>query len=197
MTLIGEIVRLQIQVASLKVGPRQRRRYDLGGLRSVPSLVVDDGGVWGVMADGDRLMDLHHRDHPRSKYRTDDGNGVSFGFTSHYAAMRDRFGGHLADGAAAENVVVASDRPWRLEELIGGLAVERAAGERVGFGRVAVATPCVEFARFALRFPDKARPDRTVSEALIFLSGGMRGFYATVEGGEARLAIGDRVYAGV
>lgn len=195
MTLIGEIVRLQVQTESLKVGPRTRRRYDLGGLRAVPALAIDDGGVWGITEDGERVMDVHHRDHPASKYRAADGNGLSLGFTAHYAAMRARFGAHLTDGAAAENIIVASDRAWRADDLGDDLVIATAAGN-IHLCRVNAATPCVEFARFALDFPDEARPDRTVSEAVLFLDGGMRGFYATIKGGEARVAVGDQVSIG-
>lgn len=193
MGVIGEIVRLQVQAASLKVGQPPRRRYDLGGLRSVPTIEIDDGGVWGLLANGERVMDVHHRDHPAAKHRPADGNGISLGFTSHYAAMRERFGGHLGDGQAAENVLVATDRPWSAAELAGGVAIVTAGGERVRLGRIAVATPCVEFARFALRFPDDARPDRTVSEALVVLDAGMRGYYAMLDGSPARVRVGDRV----
>jgi hypothetical protein len=52
----------------------------------------------------------------------------------------------------------------------------------------------VEFSRFALRFPEEARPDATVTEALRFLSDGMRGYYARYHGPEARITAGDLVY---
>jgi hypothetical protein len=45
-----------------------------------------------------------------------------------------------------------------------------------------------------LRFPDGARPDATVTEALRFLDAGMRGFYATYTGEPAVVEIGARVF---
>jgi hypothetical protein len=59
---------------------------------------------------------------------------------------------------------------------------------------VIVAAPCVEFARYALKFPDGARPDATVTEALRFLDAGMRGFYATYGGEPAVVEVGTRVF---
>jgi hypothetical protein len=43
--------------------------------------------------------------------------------------------------------------------------------------------------------PD-ARTDRTVAEALGFLDGGMRGYYASYRGDPVTIRPGDRVYRG-
>jgi len=193
MSLIGEIARLQVQVGSLKVGDPPRRRYDLAGLRSVPALRIEPGGVFGLLPSDEWAMDVHHRDHPAAKHRPEDGNGLSLGFTSHYRAMRARFGDHLADGDAAENILVATDQPWSEADLAAGLEIVTGSGERVRLERIVVATPCVEFTRFALRFPDEARPDRRVTEAVGFLDGGMRGYYATPAAAGAELRVGDQV----
>jgi hypothetical protein len=193
---IGEIVRLQVQAASLKVGQAPRRRYDPSPLRVVPALTLDHGGVWGWTEAGEAVPDVHHRDHPASKQR-DGLNGVSIGFTGHYAAMRARFGGHLADGIAGENILVESNRVLGEDDLGGELVVVTGEGERVHLGAVLVAAPCVEFARYALRFPEDARPDPTVTEALRFLDDGMRGYYASYRGPEVRIRVGDRVFVPV
>ena len=119
-------------------------------------------------------------------------NGISLGFTTHYLAMRQRFGQHLCDGIAGENILIEVDRQFPLEDLAGGVVVEGASGRRLELRPVIVAAPCVEFARYALRFPDDNRPDATVTEALRFLDAGLRGFYATYTGEPAvsRLALG-------
>jgi hypothetical protein len=57
-----------------------------------------------------------------------------------------------------------------------------------------VAAPCVEFARYALKFPEGARPDASVTEALRFLGAGMRGFYTTYTGEPAVVEVGARVF---
>lgn len=193
MKPLGEIVRLQVQQSSLKVGERPLRRYDPASLLAVAALTLDEGGVTGWTVDGERVADVHHRDHPASKHR-DGTNGVSVGFTGHYAALRDRFGAHLTDGLAGENILVASDRRWVVDDLRDGLVIAAAGGARLHLERVIVADPCVEFTRYALCYPESARTDRAVTEGLIFLGAGLRGFYAAYRGVPARIAVGDRVY---
>ena len=192
MELIGAIVRLQVQPVSLKVGPPRQRRYDPSPLRAVPALRLEPGGVVGVDERGGAVDDVHHADHPASKNRAG-SNGVSVGFTAHYGAMRARFGPHLADGLAGENILVAAERLFAEEDLAAGIVIEMAGGYRLRLDRVVVAAPCVEFARFALRFADDARPDRRVTDAVGFLDGGIRGFYATAPD-EALVRVGDRVF---
>ena len=189
---IGQILRLQVQRASLKVGQAPRRRYDPTPLCAVSRLTLEDGGVVGWSERDERLDDVHHSSHPASKHRGD--NGVSLCFTAHYDAMRERFGAHLADGLAAENILVRTDQLYGEDDLTAGLLIETADGERVRLGDVTVATPCVEFARFSLRFPEDARPDRTVADALAFLNDGMRGYYASYRGAPTPIRVGDRVW---
>lgn len=192
MRLLGEIVRLQVQTSSLKMAGPRFRAYDPAPIRAVPGLALDDGGATGLGDPGEAIADVHHRDHPATKYRGD--NALSVGFTGHYATMRERFGPHLADGTAGENILVALDRIVPPEAMASGLLIETAAGP-VRLGKVIVAVPCVEFARWALRFPETARPDRRVTEAVRFLDDGIRGYYAALADAPARLAVGDRVYA--
>jgi hypothetical protein len=188
--LIGQVVRLQVQTGSLKVGERPNRRYDPAPITPVARLTVDDGGVTGWDRRGDRLDDVHHRDHPASKNRG--RNAVSVGFTAHYAAMRARFGVHLADGVAGENILVASTA--ELLERDGDLLIEGPDGRRVRLTGLLVAAPCVEFSRFALCRPiaeDAEGP--LVKGALQFLHRGMRGYYATPASAGA-VELGDLVY---
>jgi len=190
--LIGAIVRLQVQESSLKVGDKPRR-YDPAPIRSVPALSVSAAGVVGLAENGNSILDVHHHDHPASKNRGGE-NGISFGFTGHYLAMRQRFGQHLAAGIAGENILIEADRQFQLAELAGGVIVESTAGKRLELRPVIVAAPCVEFSRYALKFPHGDRPDATVTEALRFLDAGMRGFYATYEGEPAVIEVGARVF---
>lgn len=175
--LIGSVVRVQVQAQPLKVtGPGEsgRRRYEPTPITSVAGLRLESGGVRGL---GDAVvLDVHHRDHPRSRFRGD--NGISIGFTEHYAVMRAALGPHVADGIAGENILVASTQVWTEAELAGGLLVATADGP-VQLDRVLVAAPCVEFSRFCLGLDPAARPDRRVTAALQALDGGVRGFYAT------------------
>src|SRR5437867_10710652 len=100
MDLIGTIVRLQIQRSSLKLGERPRRWFDPSPLLEVPALEVSPDGVVGLLHDGTRIVDVHNREHPQSKHGS--GNGISVGFTSHYAQMRARLGERLVNGIAGE-----------------------------------------------------------------------------------------------
>ena len=109
MELIGTVVRLQVQVVSLKVQGATREQYDPSGLCSVPALELDQAGASSRDVYGAVVLDQHHREHPHSKNRRG-LNGVSIGFTAHYAAMRERFGEHLCDGIAGENIVVATEQ---------------------------------------------------------------------------------------
>lgn len=192
MTLIGDIVRLQIQTTSLKVGDRLACRYDPAGIIVVPTLDLDPGGVTGITEVGACLDDVHHADHARSKSRGT--NGVSVLFTPHYERMRERFGDHLIDGIAGENILVACSAYQHQADVAAGFRIVTGAGETVELRRVIVAAPCVEFGRYALRFPDDQRPDRRVTDAIAFLSGGMRGYYAGYDGSPVRIGVGDRVY---
>jgi hypothetical protein len=190
--IIGTVVRLQIQESSLKVGTKPRR-YDPAPIQSVPAISLSAAGVVGLTENGESIVDVHHHDHPSSKNRGGE-NGISLGFAAHYREMRQRFGQHLRDGIAGENILIGVDRRFPVEDLANGVVVEGTAGTRLELRPVIVAAPCVEFSRYALKFPDGARPDATVTEALRFLDAGMRGFYATYTGEPAVVEIGARVF---
>src|SRR4051812_414160 len=108
MRPLGEIVKLQTQVESLKVGGAPLRRYDPSALRQVAALSLSQDGVQGWTEDGQPVSDVHNLTHPVSKNRGG-SNGISICFSSHYAAMRTRFGEHVVDGIAGENILVALD----------------------------------------------------------------------------------------
>ncbi len=193
MELLGEIIRLQVQTTSLKVGERPHTRYDPAGIVSVPRLELEPGGVNGFTDDGTRLDDVHHAQHPRSKSRG--SNAISVLFTAHYDEIRKRFGDWLADGIAGENILVRCDRYLNESEVSSGIHIRSSDGENIDLERVIVADPCVEFSRYAMRFPDDQRPDRSVTEAVQFLSDGMRGYYTIYQGAPVSIRPGDLVYA--
>jgi hypothetical protein len=192
MELIGTIARLQVQRRSPKMGERPRRWYDPSPLVQRSALTVTPSGVVGEGADGQRIVDVHNREHPDTKFVRD--NAVSVGFTEHYRRMRARFADHLADGVAGENILVASDHAYLDDDLAGGLVIETGGGQRVLLEQIRVAEPCVEFSRFALQVPPETPSDGVVREALDFLRRGLRGFYASYAGAPVTLRVGDRVY---
>jgi hypothetical protein len=188
---IGRILRLQVQTDPLKTGAKPFEQYSPVNIRPVAALAIEPAGVIGL--DGDAVIgDVHHRDHPRSRFRGE--NGVSIGFTSHYAAMRARFGDHLTDGIAGESILVASDAPVTLDDLANGIVIGEGT-DAVTIDEWVVAAPCAPFTRFCLRYPADQRPDRRVTEGLQFLDDGMRGFYGrSMRTSPARIAAGATVY---
>lgn len=192
MRLLGEIVRLQVQTASLKVPGGRFRAYDPATILPVPALALDDGGACGIEANGSRIADIHHRDHPDSKYRGE--NPLSIGLTGHYDLIRGRFGPAIVDGIAGENMLIGHDGRIDLDDLAWGVVIERTSGERIELEEITVAAPCVEFSRYVMGYPPDRAPDRTVTETLQFLHEGLRGFYARYTGTGATVQIGDRIF---
>jgi hypothetical protein len=191
VTLLGRIVRLQVQTANLKIGDGRFEQFDPSGITVVDELEVNDGGVRG-WRNGAELSDIHHRNHPQSKLRGRI-NSISVGFTGHYDRMRQQFGDHLTNGIAGENILVEHSGLVTADDVERGLVLETAGGERIELESVVVAKPCAPFTRWSLRFPEGARPDRTVTEGLQFLDHGMRGFYCRYDGAPVRLRIGDAI----
>jgi MOSC domain-containing protein len=187
MRTIGTIARLQIQRSSLKTGEKPNRAYDPTPLLPVQRLTVTPDGVLGAASEGGWIVDVHHRAHPETK--NEDGlHGVSVGFTSHYAAMRDRFGDHIVVGCAGENVIVTADHMFTYEDLAGGVAIVTADGtERVRLKVLQVAHPCRPFTGWAL---GRRVESDVMKESLQFLDGGTRGFYCLGEGA-GTIAMGD------
>lgn len=195
---IGEIVRLQMQQESLKVDipdgeraeSRVRRYYDPAPILAVNSLHVADGLVTVERGDNP-VVDVHCVGHPRSRNRGN-GNMLSVGFTGHYDKMRDRFGEHLTDGIAGENILVDARKIFSLDEVQSGLRIETSAGQVLDFDPVTIAAPCVEFSRFCLN--DLAAPPLAVKDTLQFLDHGTRAFYAYIAAGlPVTLRTGDRL----
>ena len=183
---IGRVARLQVQRSSLKVGLGAARSYDPGPIVAVPALAVGPDGALGLLEGDETIVDVHNRRHPISKNR--DSNGLSVGFTTHYRAMRARFGAHLVDGIAGENLLVQTDRDYRADDLAGTLLIGSAS-----LTELTAAEPCEPFSRFALAGRLDGPVDRRVAEALRFLRHGTRGYYATCLA-EAIVRLGDRVY---
>lgn len=193
MRTIGTVTRLQIQRESLKRGEKPTREYDPAPLLSVPALNVTPDGALGASPDGGGtwIVDVHHRAHPHTK--NEDGlHGISLGFTSHYAAMRERFGDRLIVGCAGENIIAEANQRFTYHDLAAGVAILAPDGrERVRLRVLQVAHPCRPFTGWALG--RQVEPE-VLKENLQFLDNGLRGFYCV---GEAAgiVSIGDRVAA--
>ena len=187
---IGVVARLQIQRTSLKVGEKPNRVYDISPLVSVQRLRVSGAGAVAIQPGGQPALDVHHLGHPNSQHAA--WNGVSIGFTPHYVRMRERYGTHLTDGCAGENVLIETGGLVRLDDLQAGVLIQCAAGD-LWLRSIRMARPCLEFSRYALREPRADRDSDAIKDALQFLDGGLRGFYVT-PASEAIISVGDRVY---
>lgn len=201
---IGRVKQVQVQRSSLKVKEPLHSFYD-----PTPSLVVYDPtpllvvsrlvvtpyGAIGVTTGGEEIMDIHHAHHPQTK-NAKGKNDLSIGFTSHYAAMRARFGDWFREGCAGENILVEAERSFMLNDLKHGLAIQsHNTGEILYLGSLRVAAPCVEFSEYAANFGMPLPPQR-LKETLQFLNDGRRGFYAKLSPSQEAGSIeaNDRVF---
>ena len=191
MREIGTVKHLQVQRSPLKSGENPNRIYNPAPLLKVERLLLFPQGVIGVTDDGGEIVDVHNADHLNSKNSR--VNGVSVGFTAHYVAMRGRFGEHLTDAIAGENILVEAGDTIKLADLGKRLAFQNpASGTLVYLDDLMVADPCEPFSRFAL-CQNPPVPAALMKETLQFLGDGMRGFYATATQGS--IQVGDRVFA--
>ena len=153
LTAIGRVVRLQVQRSSLKVGPPQGTPYAPGPIMPVPALRIGPDGVLGWPSTASRSSTSTIA--ATRARRTATTNGVSIGFTSHYAAMRARF------GAAPGRRDRRREHPGRdrarlpADDLSGTLLIGRTR-----LGELQSAEPCEPFSRFALAGPAR-RADRS------------------------------------
>ena len=191
MELIGTVVRLQVQRSRLKPGPKATRVFDPSPLREVDALELGPSGVTGHV-DGEVLLDVHHADHPDTRFRG--VNGLSLLPRAHYDLLRSRFGEHLVDGVAGESLLLDTDGPWGLDALDGPLVLETAGG-RLELVDGQPAPPCVEFSRFCLGRGPGGPDDEELVAALDALDRGLRGFYATPTG-PGRVEAGARLLRG-
>lgn len=192
MIEIGQVKLVQIQIKPLKVGEKADRYYDPAGIRQVDHLRLTTDGVIGITPDGTEIVDIHNATHPQT--RNNGTNGISIGFTSHYHAMRTRFGDHLKEGIAGENILIQADQPFRLEDLGERIAFQSAvSGELIVCHVTHILAPCREFSGFCA---GRGIPEATLKAALQFLGEGQRGF--KIKLAESRqqplLRIGDRVF---
>lgn len=197
---LGEVSLVQMQPSGLIIDNPQESKvrsvYVPERRRVVDSLEISPRGVAATLSGGDRVLDIHHLDHPDKAY--DDDDLVCIGFTSHYEAMRSEFGDHMVDGIAGENIIIdVVDQVW-LEDLGNKIAIENQdTGELALLEMVSVADPCVEFSRFCLqRQQDKDLPKSRLGETLRFLGNGRRGFLLLLDRAIDQVTVrpGDKVY---
>ena len=190
MYKIGQIIHIQIQPTSIKVGPSER--YDPTRLLVVDELLLSQPGVVGVTHEGQHAVDVHNAHHPETKSRGD--NGFSIGFTSHYESMRHRFGDHIANAYAGENILVETNTLFSPDDLKNGLVILQAqTGNTVFLTDIRPILPCLPFSSYAA---NKPLASFEVKDALQFLMDGKRGFLAELVDKSTTVSVhtGDMLY---
>lgn len=195
LNLLGYVKLTQLQPTGLIINTPSGEFYDPSRRVVVDSLQISPLGIEAITPDGEHVLDIHHIDHPDKKYDNDDL--VCIGFSSHYAAMRARFGEHMVDGVAGENIIIQTEKEIWPEEL----------GQRIGFESsetgditfldvVKFAAPCEEFSHFAAQSQHKRLPAAELKATLQFLGNGRRGYLLVLSDGQEPVIVQpqDRVF---
>ena len=111
--------------------------------------------------------------------------------------MRERFGEHVQDGTAGENIIIASDEEIWLPDL--GRLVEfhnPDSREVITLEVTRIAAPCDPFSHFTANSQDQRLPPEVLKETLQYLDNGRRGFLLKLveEGAVGIVQVGDIAY---
>jgi len=196
MRELGVVKLVQLQPDGLIIKNSSGYFFDVSRRVQVGSLMITSRGIEALAPDGGRVLDIHHLDHPGKAYGEDDL--VCIGFTSHYKAMRSRFGDHMVDGSAGENIIIEYEREVWPEDLGKQIAIEnRDTGHRALLNMVSIAAPCEEFSRFAARSQDIPLQADSLKKTLKFLGNGRRGYLLVLSPNQGTVTVraGDRVFA--
>ncbi len=194
MRELGTVMLVQIQPSGLIVQTEAGEVYDPSRRVEVDRLLVTSLGIEAVI-DGKRVLDIHHIDHPDKAY--DNKDLVSIGFTSHYDAMGKRFGEHMVDGVAGENIIIEYDLEIWMEDLGKQIIIENVkTGKRSLFDVVRFAAPCDEFSHFVANSQHERLPAADLKSTLQFLNDGRRGFLLVLSKGQESATVepGDMVW---
>ncbi len=192
---LGHVKLVQVQPDGLIIETPSGYFYDASRLVKVDSLTITSLGIEADTAEGEHVLDIHHIDHPNKAYDNDDL--VCIGFTSHYQAMRDRFGEHMVDGIGGENITIEYEQEVWLEDLGQQIAIQNAGtGHMARLDVLSFAAPCAEFSHFAAGSQHKQVPAAELKSTLQFLGNGRRGFLLVfIDNQEpATVRAGDRVF---
>ena len=192
---LGRVKLVQVQPDGLIIETPSGYFYDATRLVKVDSLTVTSLGIEATTPEGEHVLDIHHIDHPDKAYDNDDL--VCIGVTSHYQAMRARFGKHMLDGIGGENITIESEQEVWLEDLGQRIAIENAdTGRMARLDVLSFAAPCAEISHFAAGSQHKQLPAAELKSTLQFLGNGRRGFLLVFSDNQepATVRSGDRVF---
>jgi hypothetical protein len=191
---LGQVKLTQVQPTGLIINTSSGSTYDPSRRLEVNHLLITPQGIEATTPDGKRVLDIHHTDHPQT--RSVGGDGVSIGFTSHYAAIRTRFGEHMLDGIAGENITIENEDEIWLEDLGQQIAiVNPGSGRKTLLDVKGYAAPCEEFCHFAAGSQHERLPADRLKATLQFMGNGRRGFLLVLSDGQqsAQIQPGDSV----
>jgi MOSC domain-containing protein YiiM len=192
---LGTVKLVQVQPAGLIIETPEDYYYDPSRRVEVERLQITPRGTEAVTPQGERVLDIHHKDHPESRHLG--GDDISINFTSHYAAMRAQFGEHMVDGIAGENIIIDYEQEVWLPDLNQQIIIENPdTRDRVLLEVEEFAAPCEEFSHFAARSQHERLPAEKLKATLQFLNNGRRGFLLVLSKGQTEAAVqpGDQVY---
>ena len=192
---LGTVKLVQVEQAGLIIETPEGYYYDPSRRVEVERLQITPQGIEAVTPRGERVLDIHHKDHPETRYLG--GDDVSINFTSHYDAMRAHFGEHMVDGIAGENIIIEYEQEVWLPDLSQQIIIENPdTKDRELLEVKDFAAPCEEFSHFAARSQHKRLPADKLKATLQFLNNGRRGFLLVLSKGQAEATVqpGDRVY---
>jgi len=196
MHALGRVKLVQVQPSGLIIETPSGYFYDASRRVEVDRLIITSQGIEATTPEDEHVLDIHHIDHPKKAYGDDDL--VSIGFTSHYDAMRARFGEHMKDGIAGENIVIESEGEIWLEDLGKQVFIQNQDTQcTVLLDVVSFAAPCAEFSHFAARSQHTPLPAPELKTTLQFLNNGRRGFLLVLSDDQepAIVQVGDKVFA--
>ena len=195
---LGQVKLVQVQPHGLIIKTPTGYIYDATRRREVNELIISERGIEATTSTGKPILDIHHLDHPDKAYDSDDL--ISIGFTSHYQAMREKFGEHMVDGVAGENIIIENKKEIWLEDLGSQIIIENSkTQQQTILNQIQIANPCEEFSHFAACSQDKRLPADKLKSTLQFLSEGRRGFLMLLSSGQELVTVrpGDLVYSAI
>jgi hypothetical protein len=192
---LGRVKLVQVQPSGLIIETPTGYFYDASRRLEVDRLFITPLGIEADTPDGEHVLDIHHISHPDKAY--DDDDLVCIGFTAHYEAMRDRFGEHMVDGIAGENIIIDYEEEVWPDDLDQQLVIEnQESGHRAVLDLVSFAAPCREFSHFAAQSQQQDLPASKMKSTLQFLGNGRRGFLLVLREGQETSVVrpGDKVF---
>jgi hypothetical protein len=193
---LGEVKITQLQPSGLIIETPSGYYYDASRLVEVDCLKITPLGIEAITSEGETMLDIHHISHPDKAYDEDDL--VCIGFTAHYQAMRGRFGEHMVDGIAGENIIIEYPEEVWSEDLGQRIGIENTeTGELALLDLLSYAEPCSEFSHFAAQSQKQKLPADRLKSILQFLGKGRRGFLLVLNKNQEQVFVrpGDKVFA--